>query len=143
MTAMQAHETRVRVRYAETDQMGVVYHANYIIYMEEGRTRMMEALGLPYAELERSGVGLAVRKVDVRYWSGATYDQEIVVETRIGRVRNASVEFRYELRCAAEGTRLASGGTELACIDLERKDRRPRALPDELRERLRAIAGEA
>ena len=132
------HEHVLRVRYGETDQMGVVYHANYLVFMEEGRTRLMESLGASYAEIEASGYGLAVRKADLRYRAPACYDQRIVVWTRVARIRGASVTFEYEVADAAEGTLLAEGSTELACIQLKSPGREPCLLPQELRDRLGA-----
>jgi acyl-CoA thioester hydrolase len=126
------HEHRLRVRYGETDQMGVVYHANYLVYMEEGRTRLMESLGCSYAELERRGWALVVRKAALRFRAPARYDERLVVRTRLSGGRAASVEFAYEVR-SEDGTRLAEGTTELACVDLSRPGRPPCVLPDELR----------
>jgi acyl-CoA thioester hydrolase len=130
---MSDHEHRLRVRYGETDQMGVVYHANYLVYMEEGRTRLMHSKGCSYAELERSGFGLAVRKASLRFRAAALYDEELVVRTRVDRVRGASVNFVYSILRAADGTLLCEGETELACIDLGSKDLRPCVMPEQLR----------
>src|SRR5215203_5845861 len=77
------HEHRLRVRYAETDQMGVVHHANYLLYVEEARTRLMSERGCSYAELERAGWGLPVRRVEVRYRAPALYVEKLVVPTRV------------------------------------------------------------
>ena len=127
------HEHRVRVRYAETDQMGVVYHANYLIYMEEGRTRLMQERGFLYAELERRGIGLAVHRALVEYRAPARYDEELLVRTSVGRVRSASVSFSYEILRASDGTLLATGATDLACLALDEEPRRVRHLPPEVR----------
>ena len=128
-----SHEHRVSVRYGETDQMGVVYHANYLLYMEDARTGLMAALGCAYDELERSGIGLAVRKADLRFRSPARYADELVVRATIDRLGGASVSFRYEVERAADGELLATGGTELACLDLGRPERPVCMLPEELR----------
>jgi acyl-CoA thioester hydrolase len=130
---MTDHEHRLRVRYGETDQMGVVYHANYLAYMEEGRTRLMHARGCSYAELERSGYGLAVRRASLRFRAPARYDEELLVRTRVDRVRGASVNFTYAIVRAADGALLCEGETELACIDLKSPDRRPCMLPEAVR----------
>jgi len=130
------HEHHLHVRYAETDQMGVVYHANYLVYMEEGRTRMMAARGLPYHELERQGWALVVRKAELRYRAAARYGDEILVRTWVERVGGASIRFRYELERAGAGELLATGTTELACVDLGTEGRPPTMLPEELRARL-------
>jgi len=130
------HEHRVRVRYAETDQMGVVYHANYLIYMEEGRTRLMQERGFQYAALERRGIGLAVHRAEVEYRAPARYDEELLVRTSVGRVRSASVSFSYEILRADDGTLLATGVTDLACLALDVEPRRVRHLPPDVREAL-------
>ncbi len=126
-------EHRLQVRYGETDQMGVVYHANYLVYFEEGRTRLMEALGLPYAELERRGFGLVVRKAGLRFRAPARYAEQLTVRTRIERIGGASVAFEYEVLRAADGLALAEGSTELACVDLRKEARPVCMLPEELR----------
>lgn len=130
---MSDHEHRLRVRYGETDQMGVVYHANYLAYMEEGRTRLMSARGASYAELERTGFGLAVRKASMRFRAPALFDEELLVRTRVERVRGASVNFVYAILRAADEVLLCEGETELACIDLRAPGRPPCLLPEELR----------
>lgn len=130
------HEHRLRVRYAETDQMGVAHHAGYLIYMEEARTRMMADRGCSYAEMERRGIGLPVRKADVRYRRSAFYEEELIVRTRVAGTRAASITFTYELSRAADGELIATGSTELACVRLDDENRRPIPLPEELRERL-------
>ncbi|MCE9595431.1 MAG: acyl-CoA thioesterase [Planctomycetes bacterium] len=127
------HEHRLRVRYGETDQMGVVHHANYLLYFEEGRTRMMADLGAPYSEVEKQGWALPVRKVQMRFRQSARYDDELIVRTRVGRVGAASVEFLYDIVAAESGQVLASGSTELACIDLRSPERRVAMLPESLR----------
>ncbi len=126
------HEHALQVRYGETDQMGVVYHANHLVYMEEGRTKLMESLGLPYAELERRGYGLVVRKAALRYRAPARYAEHLTVRTRIERIGGASLTFEYRIS-RADGTAVAEGSTELACVDLRRPERPVCMLPDELR----------
>ena len=128
------HEHRLRVRYGETDQMGVVHHANYLLYFEEGRTRMMRDLGVPYSELEKQGWALPVRKVEMRFRQSARYDDELVVRTKVGRLRAASIEFEYEVVDAISGQLVATGSTELACIDTRTTNRRVAVLPDSLRQ---------
>ena len=139
MPPQPLHDHRVRVRYAETDQMGVVYHANYLVFMEEARTRLMASLGFVYAELERQGVGLAVHHVEVDYRSPALYDEEIAIHTSVQRVRSASVRFHYALRRAGDGTLLATGITDLACLDLHKPERGVRPLPEGIREALQGL----
>jgi acyl-CoA thioester hydrolase len=128
------HEHTLRVRYGETDQMGVVYHGNYLVYFEEGRTLLMESRGCSYAELERSGYGLVVRKAALRYRAPTRYGEQVVVRTRIERIGAASVSFEYEVR--RDGALLCEGSTELACVDLRQAERPVCMLPDDLRQRM-------
>ena len=127
------HEHRLRVRYGETDQMGVVHHANYLLYVEEGRTRLMADRGCSYAEFERSGWALPVRKAELRYRAPARYEEELVVRTRVGKVGAASVTFLSDIVRAADGAPVASASVELACVDLRGPARRPVMLPEGLR----------
>jgi acyl-CoA thioester hydrolase len=132
------HEHPLRVRYGETDQMGVVYHANYLVYMEEGRTRWMEARGCSYAELERQGWALVVRKAELRFRAPARYDEELLVRTAVERVGGASVRFVYEIVRRTDSVLLAEGMTELACVDRRDGGSRPAMLPEEVAARLGA-----
>lgn len=127
--------SELRVRYAETDQMGVVYHANYLVWCEIGRTDFIREFGVSYAELERQGIRLAVSDVAVRYHGAARYDDRIRVETRLADVRSRSVKFEYLIFNADSGDRLASARTDLVSIDGEG---RLVVLPPEFRERLLA-----
>jgi acyl-CoA thioester hydrolase len=111
----------VRVRYAETDQMGVVYHANYLVWCEIGRTDLIRQLGTSYADLERQGVGLAVIDASLRYHSAARYDDLIRVRTVISDVRSRTVTFDYTIEHAVSGLRLASARTTLASLSKEGK----------------------
>ena len=126
-------EHDVTVRYSETDQMGVVHHANYLLYCEDARTAMMRARGLPYGELERSGVGLPVRQADLRYRAPALYEDDLRVKVRIEAWRAASMTFAYSIERLGPGepALLVTATIELACIDLETK--RPKVFPEELR----------
>ncbi|QDV08783.1 Acyl-CoA thioester hydrolase YbgC [Planctomycetes bacterium Poly30] len=121
------------VRYAETDQMGVCHHANFLLYLEDARTAMMAARAVPYGELEKTGIGLPVRQVQVRYKSPAFYEDRLLVEVWIERMRSASVTFGYEIRREDKEavTVLATAEIELACMDMA--TRRPRIFPKELR----------
>jgi acyl-CoA thioester hydrolase len=112
------HLHRLRVRYAETDQMGRVHHSNYLVYVEEARTRMLAALGLPYDQVEREGLGLVVRDVELRYRAAALYEDELEIATRVSDLRAASVELAYEISRPSDGTHVASARTRLACVDL-------------------------
>ena len=111
------HVSEFRVRYSETDQMGVVYHAEYLVWCEVGRTDLIRALGLPYADLERRGTALAVAEASIRYHAAARYDDIIRVETRLVDVRSRAITFEYVIRNASTGDRLASARTMLVSID--------------------------
>ena len=104
-------EARVRVRYAETDQMGVVYHANYLIWMEVGRVELCRASGFRYRDLEQDGILMAVVEANCRYLSPALYDDEVVIRTRIETANARVVRFAYEMDAAHDGRRLAEGYT--------------------------------
>lgn len=109
---MQPHQTRLRVRYAETDQMGVVYYANYLVWMEVARVECCKALGFRYKDMELDdGVLLAVVEAHCRYLYPARFDEEVLVETRVTDVNPRMVSFGYEMRLAEGGRKLASGAT--------------------------------
>jgi acyl-CoA thioester hydrolase len=127
------HVNELRVRYAESDQMGVVYHANYLVWCEIGRTELIRELGVSYAELERRGVTLAVSDATVRYHRAARYDDRIRLETRVADVRSRAITFTYEIFHVDTGARLASASTVLVSLD---SAGRPSALPAEFRARL-------
>lgn len=133
-----AYLHRLKVRYSETDQMGVVHHANHLAYLEEARTEYMADLGVPYREIEAAGVGLPVRRVDLRYRNPAFYEDVLEVEVAVERLRGASLTFRYHVRRPADGAAICDGTVELACVDLA--TRAPRLLPEELRGRIVAQA---
>lgn len=109
--------TTFRVRYAETDQMGVVHHANYVIWCEQGRTDYMRELGVDYADLERDGLFLPVADLRIRYGASARYGEEIRVITRIESVRSRAITFAYEIQRAPTGERLATATTMLVATD--------------------------
>ena len=105
-------ETRIRVRYAETDQMGVVYHANHFIWFEVGRVELLRQLGFSYRDMEKNdGCLIAVADARCRYKAPALYDDEIIVRTHIKNIRNSLIHFGYELLRANDGTLLAEGET--------------------------------
>ena len=122
------HETRFRVRYAETDQMGVVYYANYLVWMEIGRAEYCRAAGVRYKEMESAdGIRLAVVDAHCRYLQPARYDEEIAVETRVARANRRMVEFHYRLRDATTGRALAEGETKHIFLG---PDMKPVKLPE-------------
>lgn len=105
-------ETRVRVRYAETDQMGVVYHANYLVWFEVGRVELMRQRGLDYKRLEEEeGCWIAVVEATARYKSPARYDDELIIETRVLMVRGPVIRFGYRILRAADKHLLCEGET--------------------------------
>ena len=120
-------ETRLRVRYAETDQMGVVYYANYLVWMETGRVELCRACGFEYREMERQdGVLLAVAEANCRYLAPARFDDEVTVRTWIESANRRMVTFAYEMRLA-DGCRLATGYTKHLFLD---RDFRQTRLPE-------------
>jgi acyl-CoA thioester hydrolase len=115
-------ETRLRVRYAETDQMGVVYHSNHFIWFEVGRVELLRQLGFTYKEMERDdGCHIAVVDARCRYKAPARYDEEIIVRTHLKNIRESLIHFAYELVRAEDGTLLAEGETTHIVIDHEMK----------------------
>ena len=125
-------ETTVRVRYAETDQMGVVYHSNYFIWFEVGRVELLRQLGFTYKEMERQdGCFIAVVDARCRYKVPARYDEEIVVRTHLKNVRETLIHFGYEAVRISDGTVLAEGETTHIVTDAQ-LNRRP--LPEKYME---------
>ena len=107
-----AGETRLRVRYAETDQMGVVYHANFVVWFEVGRVELLRQLGFRYRDMERNDdCHIAVVDVRCRYKAPARYDDEIVIRTELKNVRESLLHFGYEILRGDDGTLLAEGET--------------------------------
>jgi acyl-CoA thioester hydrolase len=128
--------TRLRVRYGETDQMGVVYHPNYLVWCEVGRTELMRELGCTYSEIEKTGIRLAVAEASLRYARAAVYDDDIHVVTRIDAAQSRTITFSYEISRERDGGRelLATAITKLIAIDETGATRR---LPQHLLERFR------
>ena len=129
----RATTSEFRVRYSETDQMGVVYHTNYLVWCEVGRTDFIRSTGLTYATLEQRGVLLAVAEASIRYHAAARYDDVIRVETTLAGVRSRAVMFDYIITNSATGERLASARTVLVSLD---RAGRPTMLPPEFRRQL-------
>ena len=118
-------EARVRVRYAETDQMGVVYHANYLVWFEVGRVELMRQRGLEYKRLEmEEGCWIAVVEATVRYKAPARYDDELIVETRVCGVRGPVIRFGYRILRAEDRRLLCEGETIHVAIGRDMKRRR-------------------
>ncbi|MBN1122890.1 MAG: acyl-CoA thioesterase [Anaerolineae bacterium] len=110
-------ETSFRVRFAETDMMGIVHHAAYIVYLEEGRSGLGREQGIPYAELERMGFSLAVSDIHIRYYEPARYDDLISVLSWIEQVRSRGMTFGYEIVNTETGQRLVTARTKHICVD--------------------------
>jgi acyl-CoA thioester hydrolase len=126
-------ETRFRVRYHETDAMGIVHHAAYITWFEEGRSAFTRCIGYPYSRMEAEGIALAVAEVTARYHRPAHYDDEVIVLTCLDSYGSRGMAFSYEVRLAGDGTLLVSGKSTHVSVDA---DGRVRRLPEALRSRL-------
>lgn len=127
-------QSHFRVRYAETDQMGMVYYANYFVWMEIGRTDFCRECGFSYADLEREEQAfLPVAEADCRYLAPARYDDDIVVETQIARLNRRIVEFSYKIK--SKDILLAEGRTLHVIMG---SDGKPRSLPDRYLELLKS-----
>ena len=129
-------EARVRVRYAETDQMGVVYHSNYLIWFEVGRVELIRQLGLDYKRLEEEdGCGITVVDVHVRYRAPARYDDELVVQTTLLAARGPVIRFGYKILREEDGALLCEGETMHVVVG---RDMKKRSLPPKYAERFAA-----
>jgi acyl-CoA thioester hydrolase len=140
---MKAHvgEVKLRVRYAETDQMGVVYHANHLIWFEVGRVEFFRQLGFSYREMEhKDNCYIVVVEARCRYKAPARYDDEVLVRTYLRNVRESIVHFGYELLRASDGTLLAEGETTHVVTD---GDMKRRAIPEKYMQLFRTAAGKS
>ena len=123
----ESDEITIRVRYAETDRMGLLHHANYLVYFEQGRTELLRRRGLSYRALEDAGHLLVIVEVGCKFKRPAYYDDLLTLITRVERVTHVKIQHRYEVR--RDGVLLAEGHSTLACVD---RDGRPQALPDSI-----------
>ncbi|MBI3462327.1 MAG: acyl-CoA thioesterase [Planctomycetes bacterium] len=121
-------EIQIRVRYAETDQMGYLHHANFLVYFEMARTELLRSHGLTYKDLEAQGNLLVVVRAQCRYYRPARYDDLLVIRTTVVRATGARIDHRYEM--FRDGVLLAEGETTLACVDREGRLQR---IPEMLR----------
>lgn len=121
--------TRIRVRYPETDQMGVVHHTHYLVWFEVGRTELMRDMGCTYADMEKEGVWMPVVDATCRYVSPARYDDWIVVETHLEDVTRVTARFAYRVSRQSDGQLLATGATRHAATD---RNGVPCRLPDSI-----------
>ncbi len=133
------NETRIRVRYAETDQMGIVYHANHFIWFEVGRVELLRQLGFSYKDMEQQdNCFIAVVDARCRYKSPAIYDDEIIVRTWLKNIRESVIHFGYELLRSSDGTVLAEGETTHIVADAQM---RKTALPEKYMRVFREAVG--
>jgi acyl-CoA thioester hydrolase len=133
------NETRVRVRYVETDQMGVVYHANYFVWFEVGRVELLRQMGFSYRDMEElDGCGIAVIDARCRYKAPARYDDEVIVRTRLKYIRESLIQFEYELMRVSDGTLLAEGDTTHIVVDRQMKKV---PIPEKYMDAFRAAVG--
>jgi acyl-CoA thioester hydrolase len=122
--------TTIRVRYAETDQMGVVYHANYLVWFEVGRTEFLRSSGSTYRELEATGIALPVIEAHCEYAQPARYDDELEIRSWARLKSPVRLEFQYEVVRRSDAVVTARGRTVHAAVDVSG---RPRRLPDSIR----------
>jgi len=138
---MEFHDAQVRVRYAETDQMGVVYYGNYFVWFEIGRVELMRALGFEYKLMEtEDDCFIVVAEASCRYRQSAKYDEILRVRTRISQAGNRVVKYAYEILRDYDGALLATGETTHVICG---KDGRPKQLPQKYREKFRALMRES
>lgn len=127
-----------RVPYADTDNMGVVYYANYLIYFERGRTELLRQIGYTYKEMEEKGLYFPIRNVECNYHYPAHYDDMITIETTLSEIRSASVVFHYKIKC--QNKLLVTGMTKHPLVDYSFKPTRlPQNLKDMLQKHLEII----
>jgi acyl-CoA thioester hydrolase len=127
---MLTGEITIRVRYAETDRMGLLHHANYLVYFEQARIELLRSLGFSYRDLEDQGFLLVLTRIEARYKRPAYYDDLLTIRTTVERTTAVRIDHRYEVY--REGLLLAEGATTLACID---REGRPQPLPEKVRAR--------
>jgi acyl-CoA thioester hydrolase len=121
-------ETEVRVRYAETDAMGIVHHASYIVWLEIGRTELLRHCGISYREIEAQGLLVVLSDLRVRYLTAARYDDLVTIHTRITTIRSRGLSFHYDLRLSATQTQLIEAQSEH--IAVSRQTGRPTRFPE-------------
>lgn len=134
-------ETRLRVRYAETDQMNVVYHANYIVWFEVGRVEFMRQLGITYKQMEgQDQLHLPVAEVRCRFKASARYDDEVLIRTHIARLRTSLIQFQYQVLRGEDGLLLAEGESTHVAVNAK-MEKIP--FPDKYMSVFRRVAGRA
>lgn len=130
-------ETSFRVRFAETDLMGVAHHSSYVIYFEVGRVDFTRQAGAPYSELEVQGFSLAVSELNLRYLAAARFDQMITVRTWLAELRSRAITFGYEIVDTETHQMLVTGSAKLVCVD---HDSQVRRIPPAWLEAMRPLA---
>lgn len=133
---MKTFETNVRVRYAETDKMGVVYHGNYAQYFEIGRVEWLRNLGISYNQMEKDGVMLPVVSLSMNYKRPATYDDVLTIRTILKSCSGVKIEFDYEI-FNQDGNLLTTANSILVFVDANTS--RPISVPDFIQEKLEQI----
>ena len=121
-------DVEIRVRYAETDQMGVAYYANYLVWFEIGRSEFCRNRGFRYADLEALGYKLVVTNVHCRYRSAARYDEVVIARTWLKKMNRRMITFGYQILRHGDGEIIAEGETSHLCLDAKNK---PKSLPEE------------
>ena len=127
MPENDSDEIQIRVRYAETDRMGLLHHANYFVYFEQARTELLRKRGMTYRDMEDAGHLLVIVDLGCKYKKPAYYDDVLTLRTIVERVTHVKIVHRYEV--LRDGVLLAEGHSTLACVD---RDGRPQALPESL-----------
>lgn len=125
MSDARTGEIEIRVRYAETDRMGLLHHANYLVYFEQARTELLREKGRAYRDMEDQGFFLVLAKIEVRYKRPARYDDVLTIRTTVSRTTPVRIEHAYKVLRAGE--LLAEGTSTLACVD---REGRLQALPE-------------
>lgn len=123
---MLSGDTTIRVRYAETDRMGLLHHANYLVYFEQARTDLLRQVGGNYKDLEDGGFFLVISKIEVKYRSPAYYDDLLTIRTTVTRTTPVRIEHAYQVT-RPDGTLVCEASSTLACVD---RDGKLQAMPD-------------
>lgn len=131
---MQSHKTTIRVRYAETDQMGVVYHGNYAQFFEIGRTEWLRSMGITYKDMENSGTMLPVISLTSNFKKSALYDDELTIKTILKKTPTVKIEFDYEI-INQHNDLICTGNSVLAFINM--KTNKPTRCPNYILEKLK------
>lgn len=131
------HNSTVRVRYAETDQMGVTYHGNYAQYFEIGRTEWLRSLGITYKYMEKTGIMLPVISLNCQFKKSAYYDEQLTITTKLKKTPTVKIEFDYEIKNES-GDLICTGNTVLAFIDMNSK--RPTRCPEYILEKIQKLS---